>query len=105
MGNILLYGFLSEKFCLLFKESESHSVKSDSLQPHGLYSPWNSLGQNTEVDSLPLKFIAIIHVISFMFAICVSFIFIAPLKVPRLLFSCGFIRYFVSFHCVPFIDY
>ena len=22
-------------------ESESHSVVSDSLQPHGLYSPWN----------------------------------------------------------------
>ena len=22
---------------------------SDSLWPHGLYSPWNSLGQNTEV--------------------------------------------------------
>ena len=34
------------------KESESHSVMSDSLQPHGLYSPWNSLGQNTGVDSL-----------------------------------------------------
>ena len=35
-------------------ESESHSVVSDSLQPHGLYSPWNSLGQNTGVDSLSL---------------------------------------------------
>ena len=32
-------------------ESESHSVVSNSLQPHGLYSPWNSLGQNTGVDS------------------------------------------------------
>ena len=30
-------------------ESESHSVVSDSLRPHGLYSPWNSLGQNTGV--------------------------------------------------------
>ena len=30
-------------------ESESHSVMSDSLQPHGLYSPWNSPGQNTGV--------------------------------------------------------
>ena len=29
------------------KRSESHSVMSDSLQPHGLYSPWNSPGQNT----------------------------------------------------------
>ena len=27
---------------------------SNSLGPHGLYSPWNSLGQNTEVDSLSL---------------------------------------------------
>ena len=27
---------------------------SDSLQPHGLYSSWNSLGQNTEVGSLSL---------------------------------------------------
>ena len=29
----------------------SHSVMSDSLRPHGLYSPWKSLGQNTGVDS------------------------------------------------------
>ena len=32
-------------------ESESRSVMSDSLLPHGL-SPWNSPGQNTGVDSL-----------------------------------------------------
>ena len=31
--------------------SENRSVLSDSLQPHGLYSPWNSLGQNTGVGS------------------------------------------------------
>ena len=36
------------------KWSESHSVVSDSLQPHGLYSPWNSPGQNTGVGSLSL---------------------------------------------------
>ena len=30
-------------------ESESRSAVSDSLQPHGLYSPWNSPGQNTGV--------------------------------------------------------
>ena len=30
-------------------ESESRSVVSDSLRPHGLYSSWNSLGQNTGV--------------------------------------------------------
>ena len=35
-------------------ESESHSVVSDSLQPHGLYSPWNSPGQNIGVGSLSL---------------------------------------------------
>ena len=34
--------------------SESCSVMSDSLHPHGLYSPWNSLDQNTEVGSLSL---------------------------------------------------
>ena len=33
---------------------ESHSVVSDSLQPHGLYSPWNSPSQNTGVGSLSL---------------------------------------------------
>ena len=32
----------------------SCSVVSDSLRPHGLYSPWNSLGQNTGVGSLSL---------------------------------------------------
>ena len=30
-------------------ESESHSVESDSLQAYGLYSTWNSPGQNTGV--------------------------------------------------------
>ena len=32
----------------------SCSVVSSSLQPRGLYSPWNSPGQNTGVGSLPL---------------------------------------------------
>ena len=27
---------------------------SDSLQPHGLYSPWNSPGHNTGMSSLSL---------------------------------------------------
>ena len=35
-------------------ESESHSVESYSLLPHGLKSPWNSPGQNTGVGSLSL---------------------------------------------------
>ena len=33
---------------------ESRSVVSDSLWPHGLCSPWNSLGQNTRLGSLCL---------------------------------------------------
>ena len=34
--------------------SESHSIVSNSLWPHGQYSPWNSPGQNTGVCSLSL---------------------------------------------------
>ena len=34
--------------------SQSHSVMSDSLQSHGLHSPWNSPGQNTGVGSFSL---------------------------------------------------
>ena len=34
------------------KWSESRSAVSNSLRPHGLYSPWNSPGQNTGVGSL-----------------------------------------------------
>ena len=33
---------------------ESQSFVSDFLRPHGLYSPWNSPGQNARVDSLSL---------------------------------------------------
>ena len=38
------------------KESESGrcSVVSNSFQPHRLYSPWNSPGQNTRVGSLSI---------------------------------------------------
>ena len=39
---------------MLASESESCSVMSDSLRPHGLYSPGNFLGQNTGVGSLSL---------------------------------------------------
>ena len=35
-------------------ENERCSVVSDSLWPHGLYSQWNSPGQNTGVGSLSL---------------------------------------------------
>ena len=45
----------SNLFCArLCCESESHSVMSDSLQLHGLNSPRNSPGHNTEVGSLSL---------------------------------------------------
>ena len=39
------------QLCLYMCESESHSVVSDSLWPHGLYSPWDSPAQNTGVGS------------------------------------------------------
>ena len=42
------------KCCIKWSESESRSVVSNSLQPHGLYSPWNSPGQNTGVGSFSL---------------------------------------------------
>ena len=52
---------MTDAFCLqevphLVDETkdESRSVISDSLQPHGLYSPWNSLSQNTGVGSFSL---------------------------------------------------
>ena len=42
------------KVGLLDGESESLSVMSDSLRPHGLNSPWNYPGQITGVGSLSL---------------------------------------------------
>ena len=47
----LLYSF-AKPLRPTVSESESHYVKSDSLEPHGLYSPWNSPGKNTGVGSL-----------------------------------------------------
>ena len=38
----------------MISESESCAVVSDSLWPHGLYSPWSCLGQNTGLSSLSL---------------------------------------------------
>ena len=38
----------------LWKIYKSHSVISDSLQPHRLHSPWSSPGQNTGVGSYSL---------------------------------------------------
>ena len=45
---------LAAAAAMVKKVSESHSVVSDSLWPHGLYSPWNSPGQYTWVGSLSL---------------------------------------------------
>ena len=42
----------TEPVCSRAHESESHTIVSDPLQPHGLHSPWNSPGQNTGVGSL-----------------------------------------------------
>ena len=44
------------KPCYMHEKSESgsRSVVANSLQPHGLQNPWNSLGQNTRVGSLSL---------------------------------------------------
>ena len=61
LGNLIFPNFSC--FCIFksrsgilicYSESESHSVRSDSFQPHGLFSPWNSTGQNTGVHSLSL---------------------------------------------------
>ena len=41
-------------FLATLSESESCSVMSDSLRHHGLYSPWNSPGQNTGIGSCSL---------------------------------------------------
>ena len=38
----------------IMDDDESRSVVSDSLRPHGLHRPRNSLGQNTGVGSLSL---------------------------------------------------
>ena len=45
--------FSSRSF-IVSRLSESCSVVSDSLQHHGLYSSWNSPGQNTGVGSCSL---------------------------------------------------
>ena len=36
-------------------ESESRSVVSESLQPHGLYSPWNSQARILEWVAFPFS--------------------------------------------------
>ena len=43
--------FFPYPFLYIYK-SESYSVMSNSLWPHGLYSPWNALSQNSGVGSI-----------------------------------------------------
>ena len=52
--NEMVYEGTSVQFAQQLPESESHSVEYHSLQPHGLYSSWNSPGQNTGVGSCSL---------------------------------------------------
>ena len=57
VGTDPFYRFVfSEEWNYLYieSESESHWIMFDSLQPFGLYSPWNYPGQNTGVGSLSL---------------------------------------------------
>ena len=49
-----LYLLLFALIFIVIWVSESRSVVSDSFGPHGLFSPWNSPGQNTGVSSLCL---------------------------------------------------
>ena len=50
------YFFIYAKYPEMFLcESETHSVMSDSLQPHKLHSPWNSPDQNIGVVVFPFS--------------------------------------------------
>ena len=50
-GRLKNYFILKVNFFLYFlKVKVSHSVMSNSLWPHGLYTPWNSPGQNLLVN-------------------------------------------------------
>ena len=53
-GKIKVHWFLRifKAAAKFWPESKSHWVMSNSLQPHRLYSSWNSPGQNTGVGSL-----------------------------------------------------
>ena len=51
---LLHLGWILYQLSYQGRVNESRSVLSDSLQPHGLYSPGNSPGQNTGVGSRSL---------------------------------------------------
>ena len=54
LNTIIIHNLILSVLKVKWSESESRSVVSDSLWPHGLYSPWDSPGQNTGVGSLSL---------------------------------------------------
>ena len=49
-----MFHIFKDHLYTVYSESESCSVLSDSLRPNGLYSPWNSPGQNTGMGSFSL---------------------------------------------------
>ena len=59
-GN-LLHSTVFERLIRFLREDSSyytkvsHSVMSNSLRPHGLYSPWNSPGPNTRLGTIPFS--------------------------------------------------
>ena len=50
----IIFRIICSNFSITLLACESCSVMSNSLWSHGLYSPWNSPGQNTGVSSLSL---------------------------------------------------
>ena len=50
ISRVQLYGVFEKLY-----ESESHSVLSDSLQPHGIYSPWNLQARILEWVAFPFS--------------------------------------------------
>ena len=54
LNTIKIHNLIFSVLKVKWSESESRSVVSDSLWPHGLYSPCDSSGQNTGVGSLSL---------------------------------------------------
>ena len=53
-GGGIREGSLEERLTKLKVKRGTHSVVSDSFRPQGLYSPWNSPGQNTGAGSRSL---------------------------------------------------
>ena len=85
-------------FLFLKRKKVSYSAISDSLQHHGLYSPWNSLGQNTGVGSLSLFQGIFPNQGSFFFF---WYLFWVPIKLSFILQTSSRPRPLGSFHWYP----